>query len=731
MMFNKFPSYIQSESKDCGASCLKIISKHYGQEIDIEYIRKLSETTRNGTSLTGLIRAAEQLGFYAIARKESYEDLQNEIPLPIIAHWNQEHFVVIHKITNSHVYVSDPELGKIKHTKASFFENWIGVKNKKETSKKGIILHVQPLDEFYRKKHIDNLKERSITFLKTQLKDYKWQFLRIVLLVFLISSLELLFPYLTQQIIDDGVKFKDVNFVYLASIAYIAVFIGYKTANIIRNWIVIKLSMKLNINLISNFIQKLTKLPISYFDSKLTGDLFQRIRDHDNLERFFTSNSILALFSILNIILFSGLFLYYNPILFSVFLAGTVVHIFWIMIFFNKRKVLDFKFFSLKSKENSKLIELMNGMQDIKLNSYESLKREEWEEVKTKLYARDMESLKVEQFQLDGASLINEVKNIALILIAALLVIRGEMTLGTLLAISYVIGRLSGPINQIVAFLNNFQDIRLGFRRIMEIHNKEEETFVASANEKSEINGDIIFDEVSFRYSGTSVNVLDTISFTIPQKKITAIVGASGSGKTTILKLILKFYAPTRGQIRIGDQPLNHLNHEIWRSNCGVVMQEGYIFNDTILRNIITSHKYNRERLIQACEMSNIYSFIDNLPMRFKTKIGSEGVDISTGQKQRLLMARALYKAPEFLLFDEATSALDAKNEKEISGKLDLFFNGKTVLLIAHRLSTVKNADQIIVLSDNGTIEEIGSHQQLLLNRGRYFNLVHNQLELS
>ncbi len=730
-MLKRFPSYIQSEAKDCGSSCLKIVAKYYGKNIGIERIRMLSETTRGGASLTGLINAANEIGLKAIGVKESFNVLKENAPLPAIVHWNQDHFVVVYKITTHCVYISDPELGKIKYKHKVFLDSWLEDEESIESQKKeGIVLLIEPTEELHKFEETNISKEKSTDFLSTHLKKHKNTFVKVSILVLLASLLELAFPYITQQIIDDGVSTKDVHFIYLAAVAYIAIFIGYKVANIIRNWIVIKLSMKFNIEFISDFIKKLTLLPISYYDSKITGDIFQRIGDHDNLEKFFTSNSVSALFSILNILIFGGLFLWYDETIFLIFSIGTIIHVLWVLLFFNKRKVLDFKYFSIKSKESNKIIELINGMQDIKLNSFEDIKKGEWEDIRTQLYKRDMESMKVEQFQLDGASLINEFKNISIIMISAILVVNQNMTFGTLLAISYVIGHLNSPVEKLVSFLNDIQDIRLGLRRIMEIHNKKSEGENSQLLKKFSM-GDIVFDNVNFRYFGTSKNVVNNLSFKIPYKKTTAIVGTSGCGKTTLLKLLLKFYETSSGKITINNLDIKNIDFNIWRNKCGVIMQESYIFNDSVENNITISQHKDYNKIKEVCKITNIHEFIEDLPLGYKTKIGSEGLEISSGQKQRILMARAIYKNPEFLLFDEATSALDAKNEKEISRNLESVFKYKTVLLIAHRLSTVKKADNILVLSKEGRITEMGTHRELLKKEGYYHNLVKNQLEFN
>jgi ATP-binding cassette subfamily B protein len=729
-MLDRFPSYIQSEAKDCGPSCLKIVARYYGGNVNIEYLRNISETTRGGTSLTGLIKAAEKIGFKAVGIKENFKALKEEVPLPVIVHWDQEHFVVAYKVTEKYIYVSDPELGKVRYSHSEFEKRWIDSQNLTEKNSEGVLLVLKPNSENNKIKDVLIPKKRSQSFLQDHLKKHTNSFIKVSALILFASVLELAFPYLTQQIIDKGVRNEDVHFIYLAAVAYILIFLGYKTAHIIRNWVVIKLSMRFNIELISNFIKKLTLLPISYYDSKITGDIFQRIGDHENLEKFFTSNSVSALFSILNILIFGGLFLWYDITIFMLFIVGTLLHIFWVFLFFGKRKVLDFKYFSIKSKENNKIIELINGMQDIKLNSYEEKKKMEWEDIRTQLYKRDMQSMKVEQFQLDGASILNELKNISIIIFASILVVNDQLTFGTLLAISYVIGHLNSPVEKLVSFLNNIQDVKMSFRRIMEIHNKENEGENKILTRDFSM-GDIEFSNVNFSYYGTSRNVLNQISFKIPYNKTTAIVGASGSGKTTLLKLILKFYEINSGSITINNINIEKLDFNTWREKCGVILQESYIFNDTIENNITISQKSNKDKIIEVSKVANIHEFIEELPLGYKTKIGSEGLEISTGQKQRILMARAIYKDPELLLFDEATSALDAKNEKEISKNLESVFKNRTVLLIAHRLSTVRNADNIIVLSNDGRIAEMGTHDELIQNESFYHELIKNQLELS
>ncbi len=741
----KFPHYKQAESKDCGPTCIKIVAKHYGKTIHIQSLRDLAETTREGSSLLGLSEAAEKTGFHTIGVKVNFEKLL-EVPLPCIVHWNKNHFAVLYKIKSPSafgispkgrgkkeetIYISDPAHGKLQYTKAQFIKHWIG-NNADETTEEGVALLIEPTPKFYN----DDLENEEdikfdFKFISKYLFRYKKFIIQLAIGLLAGSLLQLIVPFLTQSIVDVGIQNQDINFIYLILFAQLFLFFGRTVLEVIRGWILLHLSTRINISLISDFFIKLMNLPISFFDTKMTGDLLQRINDHKRIEKILTTSSLNVLFSMFNLVIFGLVLGYYSLQIFTIFLIGSVLYFGWVLFFFKRRKDLDYKRFSEVSQEQSKVIELINGMQEIKLHNAERQMRWNWEFVQARLFKVGIKSLALEQTQSVGSSFINELKNILITVLSAKLVIDGEITLGMMMAISYIVGQLNAPVTQLIAFLRDAQDAKISLDRLGEIHNKEDEE---KSGEQKIItipeNADIHLKNVSFRYIGGLEPVIKDLHLTIPANKVTAIVGVSGSGKTTLMKLLLKFYDLDKGDISVDSHNLTNIAQKAWRAYCGVVMQEGYIFNDTIAKNIAVGDDFvDHKKLIHATIVANIKSYIDELPLGFNTKIGLEGTGLSTGQKQRLLIARAVYKNPKFLFFDEATSALDANNEKVIMENLNEFFTDKTVVVIAHRLSTVKNAHQIVVL-DKGKIVEKGNHTELTKLKGEYYNLVKNQLEL-
>jgi ATP-binding cassette, subfamily B, bacterial len=725
----KFINYKQVDIKDCGPTCLKIISAHYNKIISIEALRRLSENTREGSSILSLSDAAEKIGFRTIGAKLSVDSLKS-MNLPCILHWNKNHFVVLYQIKNDTFYISDPAHGLIKYNKEEFISLWVG-KNATEKTKEGITLLLEPTPKLFETDFESSKSSFGFTFISKYLFRYKSFIWQLIIGLIASSLLQLIFPFLTQSIVDVGIQNQDIHFIYLILIAQLAIFLGRISIEVIRSWILLHLSSRINISLISDFFVKLMNLPISFFDTRMTGDILQRINDHERIERVLTTSSLNVLFLMFNLIIFSFVLAYYNWQIFGIFVLGSFLYFLWITVFLKKRKELDYKRFSQVSQEQSKVIELINGMQEIKLHNAEKQKRWSWEFLQARLFKISIEGLALEQYQSVGSSFINELKNILITILSAKLVIDGEITLGMMLAISYIVGQLNSPISQLINFVREIQDARISLDRISEIHNKtdEEQMDVEKITEIPK-NSDIILSKISFRYIGSEQIILQNLNVKILANKVTAIVGVSGSGKTTLMKLLLKFYAPIKGHLRIGNNDLQQISQKVWRKECGVVMQEGYIFSDTIANNIAVGEDYvDKKKLAYAVDVANIQEFIEALPLSYNTKIGMEGLGISTGQKQRLLIARAVYKNPNFLFFDEATSALDANNEKAIMEKLNTFFKNKTVLVIAHRLSTVKNADQIVVL-DRGKIVEIGNHKSLIAQKENYYHLVKNQLEL-
>ncbi len=727
-MKKEFPFYKQPDEKDCGPTCLRIIAKHYGKLISLKEIRALSETTREGSNLLKLSEASESIGFKSLALKTNFEKLK-QAPLPLIAHWNKSHFVVVYKIKKDIVFISDPAYGLISYNKDEFLIRWIG-NNANDSTMEGIALLLEATPKFNETKW-EGTDKRTFKFLYQYLFKYKDLLLQLCIGLLVGSILQLIVPFLTQSIVDVGIQNQDIDFIYIILLAQIMLFIGRASVDVFRSFILLHLSTRINISLVSDFFIKLMNLPIAYFDTRMTGDIMQRIHDHSRIENLLTGSTLNTLFSMANLLVFGIVLIYYNLSIFLIFALGSLIYIGWIFFFLKRRKELDHKRFSQLSQEQSTVIELISGMQEIKMNNAEKQKRWSWEFVQARLFKVNMQSLALEQTQGVGSSFINEVKNIFITFTSAILVIDGSITLGMMLSIQYIIGQLNTPITQLVDFIRAAQDAKISLERLGEIHDKQDE----ERKEKQLIshfqsNQDIMLNKISFRYLGNDENVIKGLTLKIPAHKTTAIVGASGSGKTTLLKILLKFYEPDKGAIMYGEHNLETISHRAWRSSCGVVMQEGYVFNDTIAYNIAVGvDVIDQKRLIECMKLANIYDFVQSLPLGFNTKIGNEGVGISTGQKQRLFIARALYKNPDFLFFDEATSALDAKNEFVIMKNLNTFFKNKTAIIIAHRLSTVQNADQIVVL-DDGKIKELGNHQELIDQKGIYYSLVKNQLAL-
>jgi len=724
----KFPHFKQTESKDCGPTCLKIIAKFYGKTINTQQLRTLSETTRKGSSLLGLSEAAESIGFRTLGVQLSLSKLL-EVPLPCILHWNSQHFVVLYKVKKDIFYISDPAYGLLTFTKEEFLKSWIGL-NSNEDTEEGVALIIDPTPIFYQEEFEKEIPF-GFSFLIKYVYKYKRFIVQIAIGLLAGSLLQLIIPFLTQSVVDVGIQNQDIHFIYLILFAQLFLFIGKASLEIIRSWIMLHLSTRISISLISDFFIKLMNLPISYFDVRMTGDLMQRIQDHRRIQNILTTSSLNVLFSLFNFIVFGFVLSYYSMQIFGVFLIGSILYFTWVLFFFKRRKELDYKRFAQASANQSSVIELISGMQEIKLHNAERQMRWGWEYVQARLFKISIKSLALEQTQSVGSNFINELKNMFITILSAKLVIDGEITLGMMMAISYIVGQLNAPVMQLISFLRELQDAKISLDRLGEIHNREdEETFGDQKITNIPENATIRLKNVTFRYVGGLKPVIQKLNLTIPPNKITAIVGVSGSGKTTLMKLLMRFYNIDKGEILVDNINLENISPKAWRAQCGVVMQEGYIFNKSIAGNIAVGQNIiDQERLKHAIDIANINDYINGLPLGLNTKIGMEGTGLSTGQKQRLLIARAVYKDPKYLFFDEATSALDANNEKVIMENLNTFFKNRTAVVIAHRLSTVKNAYQIVVL-DKGKIVEVGNHKELVALKGNYYNLVKNQLEL-
>lgn len=730
-MKKTFPHYTQLDMMDCGPSCLRMISKYYGKSYSLQTLRDKCYISREGVSMLGISEAAESLGFKTMGVKISFEQLVEEVQLPCILHWNQNHFVVCYKIKKKNrkvlLYIADPASLCLTYTKDEFLKCW-GIKE----SKTGLALILQPTANFYFSQNENEPLKHSLLYFLGYFMPYKTLLIQLVIGMVIACFLQFAFPILTQSMVDVAIKDRNLNFVSLILIAQLMLFIAQLAIGFIQNWIILHINTRISIALISDFLIKLMKLPLRFFDVKNTGDILQRIDDHDRIQSFLMGPAFRMVFSIWTFFVFASILGYYNIYILTIFAIGNLLYALWVFFFMKYRRILDAKRFNICVGEQNKLMQLILGMQDIKLNNCEKQKRWEWEHVQVKRFKVSQSGLAIEQIQQLGSSFFLQATNITVSFYAASSVIAGDMTLGMMMSLTYILGQMSVPVSDFINFVQSYQYAKISLERLNEIHNKndEEQNTKAILNKLPE-KKDIVLDNVYFSYDGANRDyAVEGVSLKIPAGKVTAIVGASGSGKTTIVKLVQGFYKPNMGSIRIGETPLQMISQRLWRSKSGSVMQESFIFSETIAKNIAVSTDYiDEERLKEASKMANIYDFVCSLPLGFETKIGLEGNGISHGQRQRLLIARAIYKNPQYVFLDEATNSLDANNEKVIVENLQDFYKGKTVLVVAHRLSTVKNADNIVVL-DKGRVIEQGTHRELIRNHSAYYSLIKNQLEL-
>ncbi len=732
--------YPQRDAMDCGPACLMMTAAHHGRHYSLPYLRERSYLSRDGVSAQGIIEAAESIGLQAMAVKIPFDTGADNAclraaPLPCIVHWNQQHFVVVWRISRRHVWVADPAVGKVKLRHADFKKSWLS------DGPQGIAILLEPTPEFYQTDPPQPAGKAQLGRLLGYARPYRALVGQVMIGMVLASALALTFPFLTQSIVDFGIDNRNLGFIYIVLLAQLALFFSQITVQFLQSRILLFIGARINVAMVSDFLRRLMRLPLGFFDAKMTGDLLQRIGDQERIEAFLTRTALPVLFALLNFVIFSGILLLYNPLIFGVFMLAAFCYVLWIVFFLRRRRELDYVRFREASANNNTLIEMIQGMQEIKLQGSERKRRDIWAGIQARLFRVNLASLNLAQWQDAGAAFINQTKNIVITFLAAKAVIEGRMTLGMMLAIQYMVGQLDAPLQQFIAFIRAAQDARISLERIGELQDQPDEDTAQRPDRTADPAGyetpiappvaaDIVLENVSFRYNALNDDVLRNIDLRIPGGKVTAIVGMSGSGKTTLIKLLLGFYNPVKGRIRVGGMPFETIRPALWRQHCGAVMQDGFIFSDTIAHNIAEcAERPDTAQLLRAAEIANIREFVDDLPLGYNTKIGMQGNGISQGQRQRLLIARAVYKDPGYLFFDEATNALDANNERAIVENLQAFYQNRTVVVVAHRLSTVRHADQIVVL-DKGAVMEMGTHAELVARRGVYYALVKNQLEL-
>lgn len=726
MKFCRFPVEYQMDSHDCGPASLKIIAKHFGKYYSLQYLRDRCGITKEGVSLHDISVGAENIGLRTLAVKCDVNEIVNSVPFPAIIFWNNNHFVVVYHADKKHIYVSDPARGRVKYSHETFKQGWY-----QRGENQGVLLAVEPTVDFKETKAEKEQKRNSFLSILKYFTPYSRSFALIFVIMLIVTALQGVLPFISKAVIDVGIKTSDVNFINMILIGNISILLSVMVFNVLRDWILLHITARVNIALISDYLIKLMNLPVTFFENKLMGDILQRAQDHERIRSFIMNNSLSLIFSMLTFVVFAIILLIYNVVIFLIFLAGSALYVGWVLLFLNVRKKLDWEYFELLSRNQSYWVETVSAIQDVKINNYEKQRRWKWEEIQARLYHVNKRVLAITNMQNLGAQFIESIKNMGIVFFCAVAVINGDITFGVMISTQFIIGMLNGPLSQFISFVMGAQYAKISFLRINEIRQLEDEEELLSVgntcilpNEKS-----ITLSNVHFQYSANSPFVLKGIYLHIPENKVTAIVGGSGCGKSTLLKLLVRLYKPTFGDIKMDTMNVDAINLRQWRNLCGVVMQDGKVFSDTIINNIVLdADRIDYDRLHEVCKIAQLEEEINAMPNGFDTTVGETGRGLSGGQKQRLLIARALYRNPKMLFLDEATNALDTINERKIVDALNNAFEHRTVVVIAHRLSTIQNADQIVVL-DKGYIVEVGTHKMLMENKKRYYELVSSQTQ--
>ena len=724
MLYKRFPTEYQMDSQDCGPASLKMVAKYYGRYFSLQYLRDKCGLTKEGVSLLNLSTGAEGIGLHTLAIKCTIDDVVNKVPFPAIIFWNENHFIVAYHADKKHVWVSDPMKGHVKYTHEKFRKGWY-----LKGGSDGVLLAVEPTADFKTSK-VERAQERnSMMSMLRYFLPYKRNFTLIFIVMLIVTLLQGILPFISKAVIDVGINTSDVNFINMVLVGNICILVSVMIFNVVRDWVLMHITARVNIALISDYLIKLMKLPVTFFENKLLGDILQRAQDHERIRSFIMNNSLALIFSTFTFVLFSVILLVYNSIIFYIFLAGSILYVMWVLLFLKIRKKLDWQYFELISRNQSYWVETVSAIQDIKIYNYERARRWKWEEIQAGLYHVNKRVLTVTNMQNLGAQFIDSMKNMAIVFFCATAVINGNITFGVMISTQFILGMLNGPLVQFINFVVSAQYAKISFLRMNEIRQLDDEEELLSVGSTTILpeDKDITLENVMFQYTQNAPLVLKNIYLKIPENKVTAIVGGSGSGKSTLLKLLVRLYKPSYGEIKMGGMNVMAINLRQWRNMCGVVMQDGKLFSDTIINNIVLDDEHiDRERLVNCCQTAQIKEEIDAMPKGFDTMIGENGRGLSGGQKQRLLIARALYRNPRFLFLDEATTSLDTINEKKIVDALSSAFENRTVVVIAHRLSTIRNADQIIVM-DKGQVVEVGNHEYLMKHKKIYYRLVESQ----
>ena len=720
-----FKCFRQIEHSDCGLTCIRMIAKSYGVNIPMRYLHSISDLNRLGMSIKDITLCCQKVGMDSVAVQIRAEHIES-MPLPAILFWQQRHFVVLYKYNSKKkkYYIADPAQGKLTYSEEDFLKYWIP-----EVKNSGLAILIEPSEQF---NTIHYPKENSIKnffgYLLQFFKIHKAKFIIALLITIAIMAADLAIPLLLKKTIDDGIGLKNVNLIVLLLLGQLSISIGGFIASSGMDLILTKTGLGIHLEMVNTFLERLSKFPLSFFDKKVSSDFVQKISDQSRIKDFLLTFPNSMFIMVITIIVFSTLLFHYSIFISILFIILSLLEITWNTFFLNKRKTLDYAYFINSSENRNHAYELTNGMADLKVNNAESSRIGKWKETQKNINQISMQSAWVNVAQSGGHTIITRIKDLLVTGIGATMVIYGDLTIGALMTLGYITGRLSQPFTTLRSSISTLQDALLSYQRIDDVIHDDTEL---RGNEKFS-EASIVFENVSFKYAGAgSPFVIKDLNLIVEKGKVTALVGESGCGKSTLIKLMLGFYIPQKGSLTLSGYNVRDVDNQDWLNHCGVVMQEAKIFSGTILENLsLSEDKPNKDKAISLLDIVGLKTFIDSLPMGIYTKIGVSGIEMSGGQKQRLMIARALYKEPDLLFLDEATSSLDANNERSIVSNINTLGKGKTIVIAAHRLSTVQNADKIVFIKD-GRITEMGTHRELISLKGNYWKLVKNQLQLS